>query len=344
VRTEHLLAFEDSSLSVWTNQEFTYNTGWRVEKHPRLVGDFNGDGKDDIVGFGDQNVWVGLSNGSAFSLSVWTNQEFTYNTGWRVYEHPRLVGDFDGDGKDDVVGFGDQNVWAGISSGSAFALNVWTNQEFTYNTGWRAEKHPRLVGDFNGDGKDDIVGFGDQNVWVGISNGSAFSLSVWTNQEFTYNTGWRVDRHPRLVGDFDGDGKDDVVGFGDQNVWAGISSGSAFPLSVWTNQEFTYNTGWRVDRHPRLVGDLNGDGKADSIGFGDQNVWAGISNGSAFALSVWTDQEFTYNTGWRVYEHPRLVGDFNGDGAEDVVGFGDQNVWVGISAYPHTVFLPLIIR
>ena len=26
--------------------------------------------------------------------------------------------------------------------------------------------------------------------------------------------------------------------------------------------------GWRLDKHPRLSGDVNGDGKADIVGFG----------------------------------------------------------------------------
>jgi len=32
--------------------DFSYNQGWRMELYPRLVGDANGDGKVDLVGFG----------------------------------------------------------------------------------------------------------------------------------------------------------------------------------------------------------------------------------------------------------------------------------------------------
>ncbi len=36
--------------------------GWRVEKHPRFLADITGDGKADIVGFGDAGVYVALAN------------------------------------------------------------------------------------------------------------------------------------------------------------------------------------------------------------------------------------------------------------------------------------------
>jgi hypothetical protein len=31
---------------------------------------------------------------------------------------------------------------------------------------------------------------------------------------------------------------------------------------------FHYNGGWRVDQHPRLMADVNNDGRGDVIGFG----------------------------------------------------------------------------
>ena len=38
---------------------FGYNAGgWRVEKHPRFLADTTGDGRADIVGFGNAGVWV----------------------------------------------------------------------------------------------------------------------------------------------------------------------------------------------------------------------------------------------------------------------------------------------
>ncbi|KWT75596.1 Rhs family protein [Variovorax sp. WDL1] len=41
---------------------FGYNAGgWRVERHPRFLSDVSGDGRADIVGFGDAGVWVWMA-------------------------------------------------------------------------------------------------------------------------------------------------------------------------------------------------------------------------------------------------------------------------------------------
>jgi hypothetical protein len=43
---------------------------------------------------------------------------------------------------------------------------------------------------------------------------------------------------------------------------------------------FSFNQGWRVDQHVRIVRDLNGDGLADVIGFGNDNVYMSLNQGS----------------------------------------------------------------
>ena len=75
------------------------------------VGDFNGDGKTDIITFTRQNpvafgdVYVALSNGSQFvdkngnpgNSDKWSDW-FAINTSEQV-----VIGDYDGDGKDDIA-------------------------------------------------------------------------------------------------------------------------------------------------------------------------------------------------------------------------------------------------
>jgi hypothetical protein len=73
---------------------FAYNAGgWRVEKHPRFLADLTGDGRADIVGFGDAGVWVSRNNGNGtFQAPQMVVANFAYNAGgWRVEKHPRFV-------------------------------------------------------------------------------------------------------------------------------------------------------------------------------------------------------------------------------------------------------------
>jgi len=76
------------------------------------------------------------------------------------------------------------------------------------------------VVDVNGDGRADVVGFGDAAVYVSLSNGSSFSQpALWVSNYGYVAGGWRVDRHPRFVIDVNRDRFADIVGFGDAGVY-----------------------------------------------------------------------------------------------------------------------------
>ena len=96
---------------------YAYNVGgWRVEKHPRLLADVNGDGRADIVGFGDNATYVSLGkrNGTFTAPQVGV-ANYAYNVGgWRVEKHPRLLADVNGDGRSDIVGFGDNATYVSL--------------------------------------------------------------------------------------------------------------------------------------------------------------------------------------------------------------------------------------
>ncbi|TFD51892.1 VCBS repeat-containing protein, partial [Cryobacterium frigoriphilum] len=76
-----------------------------------------------------------------------------------------------------------------------------------------------------------------------------------------------------------GDGRADIVGFGDAGVWVSLNNGNGtFQGPVKVVDNFAYNVGsWRVERHPRMLADVSGDGKADIVGCGDAGVWVTLS-------------------------------------------------------------------
>jgi hypothetical protein len=115
-----------------------------------MVGDFNGDGLDDIVGrvstSGDW--WVAQSTGNSFANAKWGR----WSTAVSLADVK--VADFDGDGDSDIAGrvstSGDW--WVAQSTGTAFANAKWTR--WSTSVDWINV----ATGDFNGDGSMDLVG------------------------------------------------------------------------------------------------------------------------------------------------------------------------------------------
>lgn len=255
-----------------------------------LVGDFNGDMKDDIVTFvqkqqlyangtpiGPAPVWVSLSNGASFNTSsIW--HKFFSLTG----EIPR-VGDFNGDRKADIVTFvqkqqlyangtpiGPAPVWVSLSNGARFATSrIW-------HTYFSLEGEIPLIGDFNGDGKDDIATFvgklqtdvngnpvGTAPVWVSLSDGTKFGpSSVW-------HPFFSLKGEFPMVSDVNMDGKDDIVTFLEgrgqglqaNNAYVAFSTGTRFQRSVMyaTNQARAGDTPFVGNLTGGTLGNITGE-------------------------------------------------------------------------------------
>ena len=168
------------------------------------TGDFNGDGLDDVITFvGNGDVFHAASTGSSFGAATHSGYDFFY-TG----EVPG-TGDFNGDGKDDIITFnGVGDVFVELSYGIGFGptATLWHDNFFF------AGEVPG-TGDFDGDGLDDIITFtfdatGWGPVYVANSTGAIFEGTgdIWG---LTFG---REDEYPE-TGDFDGDGKVDIVNF-----------------------------------------------------------------------------------------------------------------------------------
>lgn len=266
---------------------FTTAEGWNNMMDIRTVGDVNGDGKADIIGFGVRGVEVSFakSNGTySYPQTLISNLTF-YKGGWLIGQHPRMVADVNGDGKADIVGFGESDVIVAFSRGESFETPKAVYKNFTKNTGGWDASHPRMMADVNGDGKADIIAFGETKVRVAFSTGRGFELSTIGVTDFVKSNGWDVAKHIRTMGDVNGDGKADIVGFGNSGVRIALSTGNGFATGKTVlSKKFAINGGgWKVGTHPRMLADVNGDGKDDIIGFGASGVQVALSTGNGFA-------------------------------------------------------------
>jgi hypothetical protein len=322
--------------------DFSVSTGWSsFYKYPRQVADVNGDGRADIIGFADGStvVSLGQSNGT-FSAPKVGITDFSVSTGWSsFYKYPRQVADVNGDDRADIIGFADGStvVSLGQSNGTFSAPKVGIT-DFSVSTGWSSfSRYPRQVADVNGDGRADIIGFADGStvVSLGQSNGTFGTPKVGIT-DFSVSTGWsNFYKYPRQVADVNGDGRADIIGFADGStvVSLGQSNGTFSAPKVGIT-DFSVSTGWSdFFTYPRQVADVNGDGRADIIGFADGStvVSLGQSNGNFSAPQVGIT-DFSVSTGWsNSYIYPRQVADVNGDGRADIIGFADGSTVVSLA-------------
>jgi hypothetical protein len=334
--------------------DLTEEQGWAPE-HPRLLADINGDHHLDVVGFGNDGTWVATANGSSFTPVLALGDFGFHAGGWRTNLHVRTAGDVNGDQMDDIVGFGNAGVYRALATGNgALGSADFVVADFGYDQGWRNDKHVRLLADVNGDSRKDIVGFGTHGVWVSLSMSTAgdFSAPFFAVGDFGTLQGWNNEEHVRTTADVNGDTMQDIVGFGDHGVWVSFAAGGGgFQSPQLLLTEFAILAGgWRVDRHPRIMADVNKDTKADIVGFGYDGVWISYSTGTGFTAPQFAIADFGYNQGWRVGKdpvfeadghahtgcansscgygsHPRFVVDLNADGYLDVVGFGNDAIY-----------------
>ncbi|GAA3398712.1 FG-GAP repeat domain-containing protein [Cryptosporangium minutisporangium] len=291
------------------------------------AGDFDGDRRDDVAAFtrgegGD--VYVARSTGARFDGigDLWSDT-------FAFWSQAPLAGDFDGDGRSDVAAFargGKPTVTVALSTGRSFGRSrVWT-------TSFAPNVEIPAVGDVNGDGRDDIVAFrrgSDAVVSVALSTGRSFRPSTPWHGHFA--TGPSVP----AVGDVNGDGRDDVVAFtrGESAAVAvALSTGRTFGRAAWWS-------GWFAeDRALPGLGDVNGDGRADAVAFA-RDPEASPEQGAEVTVALSTGRTFRrmpapWLGSWATGGAVPGIGDFNGDGRDDVAAFtrgGRADIYVALS-------------
>ncbi|KUN40339.1 hypothetical protein AQJ30_06640 [Streptomyces longwoodensis] len=260
--------------------------GWLADRHPRFLVDTTGDGRRDIVGCHDDGVWISLQDEAGTfaplpgepALRAFGAGEKA--GGWLVEKHPRFVVDTTGDGRADLVGCHDDGVWVSLQDeDGTFAEPLYVLDDFGTDQGWESvQEHPRFLLRTTGDGEVDVVGFGPQGVVVSRGRGDGtFGPSQLVLNDFGQAQGWTGGKHLRFLADVTGDGTPDVVGFGDEGVWVAHNRGDGrFDQAQLVCRGFGYGDdagAWRVDRHPRFLADVTGDGRVDIVGFGGPGVY-----------------------------------------------------------------------
>jgi Ca2+-binding RTX toxin-like protein len=226
------------------NGDFTLQHGWTsFNSSPRQLADVNGDGRADIVGFATNEIWVSLgqNNGTFSDPFVAKNDYFTpQDGGWNSFDaYPRQVADVNGDGRADIVGFGGDGVYVALSNGTTFNNATKVTGNFSWQGGYWDNRMPRQVADVNGDGRDDIVGFRGDGVYVALVNSDGDDiLRGGTGNDTLYGGAgsdilYGGNGDDALDGDLgpavSGTARDTVYGgAGNDSIWGGEDNDSLF--------------------------------------------------------------------------------------------------------------------
>ena len=271
------------------------------DKFPRFAADVNGDNRADIIGFGNDGVYVSLSNGKEFSAPAKWLAQFSIAQSWASQNiTPRFIGDVNGDRKADIVGFSSDGVYVSLSTGTGFNPMTKVSDEFKPTSGFaNQEFFPRMLGDANGDGIGDLIGFASNGVWVALSNGTTFAKATNWGQQYPAAEGQSTNIEPRMISDMNGDGKGDMVAIQKDGIYVALSSGTSFGAPTrWCDRMTVLGGGWITqDKFPRLLGDFDGDGLADVIGFAGDGIYVSRNTGKgAFATSTTVTSSNTTTT------------------------------------------------
>jgi len=265
-----------------------------------LTGDFDDDGREDLLTYGPgtavDELWWGQASRAMHKVATAVNGQYR-----------PVAGDFDGDGRTQVLWYAPGStrdyLWEWNGSG-------WTSTPTTING-----TYTPLVGDFDGDHVDDLLwyaaGRAGDHYWYGNRNGSFSSVSTAIDGTYT-----------PLVGDFDGNGGGDLF-------WYAKGSTSDF---VWYS---TLRRGGHSSRpttvngtYTPFTGDLDGNNTDDLFWYAPGGtadfVWF-----TSHAAGQYSSVARTVNN-----SYVPAAADFDGNGADDVVWFSPSTaagdpMWFG---------------
>lgn len=215
-------------------------------------------------------------------------------------------GDFDGDGMSDILVVHRSTGRLLLYPGTGTVLG---SPKVIGRSGWAGMDALTRLGDFTGDGRDDLIArhSGSGDLWLYSGNRGGFSSRI------RLGGGWNAMREITAVGDLTGDGRPDVVAIQ-------TATGNLFLYPGQRNRlgprQLLGRGGWNGMSELTAVGDISRDGSPDLIARQTATGKLWLYRGAHAAALRPATQFGAY--GWNNLHQLTGVGDYNRDGINDL--------------------------
>lgn len=270
-----------------------------------LRGDFNGDGAEDFLCRDPGRLWIDYADNRGVITGT---TDWYLDTTWCTQSGTQLfLGDFNGDGRTDLLCRDPSRVSLDYAdTAGRFATTDWS-----LATNWCTHAGAQVqLGDFNGDGRMDLMCRDPQRLWFDYADASGrFGGTDWY-----LDTTWCTETGATLsLADVSGDGRTDLICREPTRLRVDYANTSGqFSTTDWTSSTTFCTHSGATTR----FADANGDGRADWICHDPYRIWVDYADSSSrfLGLDWYVDTTFCASSG----DQLELM-DMNGDNRDDFV-------------------------
>ncbi len=294
-----------------------------------LIGDFDGDGRVEMLVSSPWGLGLLRKDGGTFTPIVMAPNgtrfgDWLLNTGDNRFGP---IGDFDGDGRDEILVTSPWGIGILKLSGATFA-SIMMAANGTRFGGWllnTADNRFSPVGDLDGDRRDELVVTSPWGIGMLKLSGATMSAPMMAPNGTRFG-GWLLntsDNHIVTLADLDGDGRADIVITSPWGIGVlGLSGATLIAKMMAPNG--TRFGGWllnTLDNRIVCAADLDGDGRRELFvtspwGLGVFKLAGGTFNVPAMAPNGTRFGGWLLNTADNRFD---AVSDFNGDNRDDLL-------------------------